>query len=175
ERDTFMRELSAAGAVETSPSVFYDIAHDVEVWRLQPEWFQAREALRDCKAWVEEQRAGFQRLHEALQAVERPNAWVSSEADLERFRVMSDLQGYIGNAAMEHALGTLAALDQRLEGYLQGWDSRYPVEPGRPPNKATQDLLHRLSETYERAGGRLTTTWTAGKNCPQSPFAKFLV
>ncbi|HWE16579.1 MAG TPA: hypothetical protein VG758_05260, partial [Hyphomicrobiaceae bacterium] len=46
ERDTFMRELSAAGAVETSPSVFYDIAHDVEVWRLQPEWFQAREALR---------------------------------------------------------------------------------------------------------------------------------
>ena len=144
ERDNFIRELSVAGGVEISGSVFLDIAHDVEVFRLEPERFQARETIRECKVWIEEQRTSVQRLHEALRSVASPNPWASSEADIERFRIMSDLQSHIGEAAMERARGALAALDHCLEGYLQGWDSRYPVEPGRPPNKATHDLLHRL-------------------------------
>lgn len=205
QRADFISALSAVGRVPISDSAFYDIVHDVECFRIEPERRQAREEIRRGKQLTEQMRGAVQHLLELLQVVDRPNPTARGESGTQRFVVMSDLQSLLGETVPGRALrermqrrlrsmplspgepsellsGALGDLAQRLEHHLQGWDKRYGLENknnpdlplGNTPNLAAHDLVHRLSEIYAAAGGKLAASWDYHKACPGGPFSRFL-
>jgi hypothetical protein len=200
ERDAFIRALSATSKVEISASRFYDIIHDVEVFRLHPERRQARAVIKQGKELTEKVMCGFLHLHEVLQAVERPHAWGNREEDaeeaLERFRIVHALQYILGKYVLGRALmerqsdgepseqlsKTYAHVGRRLNRYLRGWDKRFALENatspderlGNTPNVAVHDLVHRLSEIYAAAGGKPSASWDYDRGRPGGPYSRFL-
>jgi hypothetical protein len=205
ERDAFIKALSSAASVDLAPFA-YDIVHDVERFCRRPNQRQkpaAREEIRRWERFAKQMSSSAQQLRDQLQQLhkvrEQLEAWAKrgeadlasaqSDADVERLRIVIDLdrivmdavlrdapQSFCGLSAREHKewlTRVLVNLCDWLQVQVEVWDLHYPMR-GRPPNLAADGLLHGLCEIYETAGGTPTASWSDTKASPQSPFAQFL-
>jgi hypothetical protein len=187
ERRAFIEVLSAVGERAVSSSSFYDIAHAVEWWRLNPIEMQdgkVRKAIKDIKTQTEHLMHAAQTLRGALEYIDPVPEGLVQAKELPRYVTMLRLQSTLrestlgralepspdGSSISEVIIRALADLDQRLCQCLQEWDN----PKGTPPNVAVHALLWRLSEIYRAMGGHLDASWDNTRGHPRGPFSKYL-
>jgi hypothetical protein len=204
ERYAFIEALSEAGERPISPSAFYDIVHDVQVFCQAPELLQENAEIRRGKKLAQAMQDRTRPLAEAL-AVEKPTLGIYDQTGQQRQANLIGLQALVGRSItraairaglhtrlgrteLRRALGEmlsreepsemvrwfLADLDRLLVRHIKGLEERFSLGGGSPPNLARQALLGGLSEIYEAAGGSLSATWPDDGAHPGSPFARFL-
>jgi hypothetical protein len=190
EREAFMRALCAAGGRDISPASFYWISRETELFRLEPERFPQRGAIKEGSDLTKALKSRAQGLMEELQAVGPSEVMARGYEAVQRMAMMGDLQRRLSETILGRALrGVLpsgepselmfhafADVERCLNECLDDWGKRYGDMQGRPPNMAADDLVHHLAGIYRAMGGQVTATWegTKEEGYPRSLFARFL-